>query len=360
MRVLIAGGGTGGHLFPGVAIAEEFLRRNGNSRVLFIGTERGLEARVLKDSGFELRTIDIEGVKGRGLRAVVALFKIPWSIVQSFRIIRSYSPDLVVGVGGYASGPAVVAAYLMGIPTVIAEQNAIPGVTNRILARFARRVFTNFAASLKWFPPEKTLITGNPIRAGFVERCGSREKSDRFTVMVFGGSQGAHRVNEAVIEAIPRLADMQDRLRFIHQTGAKDASVVERAYREGGVEAQVFPFIHDMASAFRSADLLICRAGATSIAEITACGKAAVFIPFPYAVNDHQTGNAKVLVEAGAAEMVEERKLDGARLADTIRRLSSDPERIRRMEEQSRKLGNPRAATDIVDACSEMLKGIHS
>ncbi len=355
MRMVIAGGGTGGHLFPGVAIAEEFLKRNRENKVLFIGTERGLESRVLKDLGFDLRTIHIEGVKGRGLRALAALVKIPWSLAESLRILRSFSPDIVVGVGGYASGPGVMAAHWMGIKTAIAEQNALPGATNRILARFAGRIFVSFPESLKWLPPEKTVVTGNPIRAGFFGGSGEGKKAEgRFTVLVFGGSQGAHRINEAVKEALPYLDDIRDRLRFLHQTGEKDAPEVASAYRARGMDAGVSPFIRDMASAYRSADLLICRAGATSLAEITACGKAALFIPFPFAVNDHQTGNARVLVEAGAAEMIAEKDLDGKRLADAIRGFAADPDRIRAMEEKSRELGNPRAAADIVDACMRM------
>jgi UDP-N-acetylglucosamine--N-acetylmuramyl-(pentapeptide) pyrophosphoryl-undecaprenol N-acetylglucosamine transferase len=357
MRMIIAGGGTGGHLFPGVAVAEEFLKRDKDNRVLFIGTERGLESRVLSDLGFELRTIRIEGVKGRGFKSLAVLFKIPRSIVQSVRIIRSFSPDLVLGVGGYASGPAVLAAYLMGRKTAIAEQNALPGVTNRILSRFVVRIFASFAESLQWLPPKKTIVTGNPIRTGFAEGCGDRKKNgEPFTVLIFGGSQGAHRINEAVMEALPGLEELRGRVRFLHQTGEKDARNVEQTYRERGMDAEVFPFIRDMASAYRSADLLICRAGATSIAEITACGKAAVFIPFPFAVNDHQTENARVLVEAGAAEMIPEKDMDGTKLAEVIKRLSTDPGRLRRMEEKSRSLGNPRAASDIVEACIEIVK----
>jgi UDP-N-acetylglucosamine--N-acetylmuramyl-(pentapeptide) pyrophosphoryl-undecaprenol N-acetylglucosamine transferase len=357
MKMIIAGGGTGGHLFPGVAIAEEFLRRDGENRVLFIGTEKGLESRVLKDLGYDLRTVTIEGLKGRGLRAVRALFKIPWSLIQSAGIIRAFFPDMVIGVGGYASGPAVMAAWFMGIPTAVAEQNALPGVTNRILSRFVRRVFVSFTESLKWLPAEKTGVTGNPIRAGFFKGTGAgRMKDGRFVVLVFGGSQGAHRINEAVMEALPCLEPLKDRLRFIHQTGGRDGEAVKEAYRQRGIEAEVLPFIRDMALAYGSADLLICRAGATSIAEITACGKAAVFIPFPYAIHDHQTGNARVLVEAGAAEMIAEKDLDGRGLAQVIERLSRDPERIRLMEEKARSLGHPGAASDIVEACMELVK----
>jgi UDP-N-acetylglucosamine--N-acetylmuramyl-(pentapeptide) pyrophosphoryl-undecaprenol N-acetylglucosamine transferase len=355
MRMIIAGGGTGGHLFPGVAIAEEFLRRCKENQVLFVGTKRGLEFRILQDLGFELKTIRIEGIKGRGLKSLLALFKIPWSMAQSMRIIRVFSPEVVIGVGGYASGPVVLAACLLGIPTAIAEQNARPGATNRILSIFAGRIFVSFSDSLNWLPIKKTVVTGNPIRAGFDIRCAEKEKKDRFNVLIFGGSQGAHAINRSLIEALPRLQGLKSRLRFVHQTGDKDAVEVEKAYRGKGMDAQVLPFIRDMAAAYRSADLLICRAGATSIAEITACGKAAILIPFPHAVYDHQTENARVLVGAGAAEMVVEKDLNGQTLAETIRRLCDDPDRIRRMEENAMRLRNPGAAADIVSECLKMV-----
>ena len=359
MRMIVAGGGTGGHLFPGIAIAEEFLRRDPRNRVLFIGTERGLEKKILGPLGFPLRILKVEGLKGRGVRGIAAsLLKIPGSLVASFEIIREFKPDVVIGVGGYASGPAVLMARLMGKKTAIAEQNAFPGLTNRILGRFAHRVFLSFSASQKWFPAGRTRAAGNPIRSAFLEEKAAGERSgQRFTVLVFGGSQGAHAINRIVGEALEELFPLKDRLRFVHQTGEEDREVVAGAYRRLGFEAEVSPFIADMAAAYRAADLLVCRAGATSIAEITAAGKAAILIPFPFAAGDHQTRNAEVLAAAGAAEMMPEDKLNGRRLAEAIERLCRDPGAVRKMEIAAAALGNRRAAADIVDACLEMVQG---
>ena len=358
MRIVIAGGGTGGHLFPGVAIAEEFRGRDRTNDVLFIGTQRGLEARVLPTIGFALATLDVEGIKGRGVvRSVAALAKIPRSLLQSRGIIRGFNPEVVIGVGGYASGPAVLAARLMGVPTAIAGQNAIPGETNKILGRFADRIFVSFPETAGWFRRDRVRVTGNPIRAAITAAPKrGRKPGETLTLLVFGGSQGAHRINTAVLEAIPLLGELTGRLRVIHQTGAADLDMVTAGYHDMGMEADVRPFITDMAEAYGKADLLVCRAGATSIAEITASGKAAVFIPFPFAVNDHQTKNAELLVNRGAAEMIPERELSGEHLSGVIRRLAQSPAVIEEMERKAAELGNVRAAADIVDECIELVK----
>ena len=356
--MIIAGGGTGGHLFPGIAIAEEFLRRNPAHRILFIGTERGLEKKVLGGLGLPLRTIRVEGIKGRGaMQTPGALAKIPGSLVASFRILREFSPDIVVGVGGYASGPAVLAGRLMGMKTAIAEQNAFPGLTNRILGNFTDRIFLAFSASQRWFPKGRTLVTGNPIRAAFlVERPEERKNGPFFTILIFGGSQGAHAINRIVGEALDDLLHLKDRLRFIHQTGESDRETVAEAYRTRCFTADVSPFIMDMAAAYREADLLLCRAGATTIAEITVGGKASILIPFPFAVNDHQTRNAEVLSRAGAAEVIAEKDLSGPLLAALMERLYRNPEAVRNMGASAAKLGKPNAAKDIVDACLALLE----
>ncbi len=359
MKVVIAGGGTGGHLFPGVAIAEEFRRRDGANQVLFIGTRRGLEARVLPQIGFDLETLDVEGIKGRGMvRSLAALTKIPRSLIESRRILRSFGPDVVIGVGGYASGPAVLAARFMGVPTAIAEQNAIPGETNKILGRFVDRIFVSFSETTRWFRPERVRVTGNPIRVS-IAGAHRREKKtgELFGLLIFGGSQGAHRINLAVLEALPHLRDLKEKIRITHQTGKDDLEMVKKGYSDQGMEADVLPFITDMASAYGKADLLICRAGATSIAEITASGKAALFVPFPYAVNDHQTKNAELLVNRGAAEMIPERNLTGERLSGIIRRLAAEPGKIGEMGSNAAALGNTRAAADIVDECIALAQG---
>ncbi|MBE9547640.1 MAG: undecaprenyldiphospho-muramoylpentapeptide beta-N-acetylglucosaminyltransferase [Proteobacteria bacterium] len=353
VKIIIAGGGTGGHLFPGVAVAEEFLKRDRKNNVLFIGTERGLEGKILPDMGFQLRTINVEGIKGKGLmKSIGASFKIPGSLVQSWMIIREFCPDIVIGVGGYASGPAVITAHFMGIKTAIAEQNAIPGITNRILGRFVDRAFLTFPKTKKWFSEEKAVVTGNPIRNGFSKVEEKTERiDDRFALLIFGGSQGAHAINRAVLDSVKYLKEIKDKLKIIHQTGNDDLEWVTEVYTDCEMDAEVLPFIDDMASAYRSADLLICRAGATTIAEITASGKAAILVPFPFATGDHQTENARVLTAAGAAEMIPERDLSGELLAEVIRRFYRNTSAIGKMEEKSASLGNIRAAADIVDEC---------
>ena len=257
----------------------------------------------------------------------------------------------------------MITAHFMGIKTAVAEQNVLPGITNRLLGRFVNKVFLTFSETKEWFPAKKVLVTGNPIRTAFFsgvrgQGSGRREKGEDFTILIFGGSQGAHAINVALINTVKHLEeDMKERLHIVHQTGYNDLEDVSKAYRTEGIEADVLPFIMDMASAFKKADLLICRAGATTVAEITASGKAAVLIPFPLAVGDHQTKNAEVLVKAGAAEMIPEKELEGKRLAEIIRRFYRHPEVIRNMETKSIGLGNIRAAADIVNACTALVKG---
>jgi UDP-N-acetylglucosamine--N-acetylmuramyl-(pentapeptide) pyrophosphoryl-undecaprenol N-acetylglucosamine transferase len=359
LNIMIAGGGTGGHLFPGVAIAEEFIRRNHETAILFIGTERGLEQRILRDLGYSLHTIDIEGIRGKGLfKSMSGIVKIPASMIQCYPIIRDFNPDLVIGVGGYASGPAVFMAYCMGKKTAIAEQNAVPGATNKILGRFADRVFITFAVTEKWFSKKKTVVTGNPVRAGFVqEELKEREEKNSFTLLIYGGSQGAVGINSAVIESLPYLEKIKDELKIMHQTGDRDVDRVSKAYGDYHIDARVYSFIQDMAGAYDAADLLICRAGATTIAEITARGKAALFIPFPYAVGDHQRLNAQVLVDAGAAEMILERDINGEKLARVVEELCHDRNRIKTMGDRSRALGTRKAAVHIVDECMQLIDG---
>jgi len=357
IRIIIAGGGTGGHVFPAVAIAGEFMERPGVDNVLFVGTRKGLEARVVADTGFSLRTITVEGVRGKKIVAMlISLLKIPWSIIQSISIIQDFKPDIVLGVGGYASGPVVLSAHCMGIKTAIAEQNALPGFTNRMLARFVNKIFLSFPDRGEWFPDAKSIVTGNPVRKDFVTGItGYQRTKDTFSILVFGGSQGAQAINKAVIDSIRHLEDIKDRLTITHQTGARDMDEVSAAYRMYGINADVRSFIDDMSSAYEKADLLICRAGATSIAEITASGKASVLIPYPFAAGGHQALNARMLADAGAAEMILQRELDGERIAGIIRKLFNDAGLIMKMEKESEKLGNTKAAERIVDECLGML-----
>jgi UDP-N-acetylglucosamine--N-acetylmuramyl-(pentapeptide) pyrophosphoryl-undecaprenol N-acetylglucosamine transferase len=359
VKIIIAGGGTGGHLFPGIAIAEAFLKRDGATEILFIGTARGIEKRVLEPLGYRLSLLDVEGIKNRGfMKAFGALLKVPGSMGQSYRILKDFSPHIVIGVGGYASGPAVLTARLLGIPTAIAEQNALPGVTNRILGRFVDKIFLSFPDTGHWFPSGKSLVTGNPVRESFREAVrdkAAKGRADRFTLLIFGGSQGAHIINMAVVEALDHLREIKNDLMIIHQTGGIDYEQVAAAYRSREFTADVRPFITDMPGVYKQADLLICRAGATTVAEITATGKAAILIPFARAVNDHQTKNAEVLVRAGAAKMLAEPDLNGKALAGMIQELQNHPDRVADMENKAVELGNWMAAADIVDACIALL-----
>jgi len=272
--------------------------------------------------------------------------------MQSRSIIRDFAPHIVLGVGGYASGPAVMTAHFMGIKTAITEQNILPGFTNRILGRFVNEIFLTYPDKNKNFKEEKVVVTGNPVRA---EICGSseeaREKKEKLAILVFGGSQGASSINMAMREAMNFLEDVRDKLVFMHQTGEKDLDAVSKAYRHSDIVADVLPFIMNMASAYRWADLVICRAGATSVAEITALGKASILIPYPYAVGNHQVFNAKALHDAGAAHMILEDELTGERLAGILKLFHSNRHMITEMETRSKRLGKKKAAADIVDRC---------
>ncbi len=351
MRVIIAGGGTGGHLFPGIAIAEELRARDRTNKVLFVGTAMGLEARVLPRMKIPLQTVVVRGIKGTSLlRKMGVLSGIPRAILESLRIIRDFHPHLIVGLGGYVSGPMLVAACLSGTRRVIQEQNVIPGFTNRIGARLAHRVFVSFEQSLPYFAAEKVVITGNPIRREFTL---PRETPERkgFGLLVFGGSRGASRINQTMVEALDLLGDLRSQLRIVHQAGADDAPQVTEAYRQKGFVARVEAFIEDMVTPYRESHLVVCRAGATTISELTACARASILIPYPFAANNHQEINARALIEKGAARMILDRDLSGSTLAGEIRSLLSKPGEIEAMEKASGRLGKPEAARRIVDEC---------
>ena len=359
MRLLVAGGGTGGHVFPGIALAQEVVGRHPANDVVFVGTSRGLEATAVPRAGFPLELVDVRGLKGKGLLGVVAgLLRLPIALAQSWRILRRWAPDAVVGVGGYASGPVVLAARLMGLPTAIQEQNAIPGLTNRILGHVVQVVFTAFPEAGRHFPARKVQMLGSPIRRSLLENyMRPVKKTDaRLHLLVFGGSQGAHALNMRVIEALPHLADLRERLRVTHQTGARDREQVERGYRACGFAPDVREFISDMSAAYADSDLVVCRAGATTLAELTVCKRPSILVPFPAAADNHQLWNARSLVDAGAAVMIEERDLTGELLAAEIRRLLLDPAARDRMERAAGRLGAPQAASEIAAVVVEMVK----
>ncbi|MEW5739354.1 MAG: undecaprenyldiphospho-muramoylpentapeptide beta-N-acetylglucosaminyltransferase [Myxococcota bacterium] len=356
MRVLIAGGGTGGHLFPGIALAEEVVTRHPKNDVVFVGTDRGLEARVVPANGFVFESIRSRGLKGMGpLRLLLGLLLLPLSFFESWRILRRYRPDVVVGVGGYSSGPVVLSAWLMRIPTALQEQNALPGLTNKVLGRFVKAAFVSFEEAKAYFSTRNTHVLGNPIRRVLLENfLRSRKPHDKFTVLIFGGSLGARGLNTRVIEALGFLAPIKDELNLIHQTGKNDLDTVKQGYAEKGFTAEIREFIDDMSAAYLGADLVVCRAGATTLAELTVCKKPSILVPFPHATDDHQAVNAKALVDAGAALMFREEELTGEKLAAAIKDLKDHPEKLKKMEKAAGLLGRPEAAREIADVLQQL------
>jgi len=360
MRVLIAAGGTGGHIYPGIAVAWEIMRREPESEVRFVGTERGLESKLVPQAGFELSLIDSAGLKNVGQVARVrALMVIPKSLLTARSLIRGFRPDIVIGAGGYVSGPVVLAAALMNVPTLVMESNALPGWTNRRLARFVDKAAVSFEAALPYFRG-KGVVTGNPVRRDFFEIPARQRPSgkEEFSILVFGGSQGARAINEAVIAALPSLEGLRDVLRITHQTGEADFEKVSSAYvkAEWSRSATVKRYIDDMVASFANADLVICRAGATTTAELIAAGKASLMVPFPFAADDHQRKNAEALANAGAARMILQQDLSGERLAQEIATLAREPERITAMEQSARKLARGDAAAAVVDMVEELVR----
>jgi UDP-N-acetylglucosamine--N-acetylmuramyl-(pentapeptide) pyrophosphoryl-undecaprenol N-acetylglucosamine transferase len=355
MRVIFAGGGTGGHLFPGLAVAREFQQRDSMTEILFVGTERGIEARVLPREGFRLETIPVRGLRGRGMRGLLdALWGVPASLLRSLHIIRNFRPDFIIGLGGYASGPLLVAGKMRGLRCAIMEQNLRPGFTNRFIARFVDRVFTSYRESASYFSNAQVVETGNPVRW---RQLPETKRGDKFVLLIFGGSAGAHRINLTVVDALRRLSDFAGRLHIIHQTGHADFAAIKEAYGSLPFDAEVLPFIQKMDEAYARADLVLCRAGATTLAELTAFGKAAILVPFPYAIYDHQRWNAQALRDRGAAEMILDQEIGGELLAGRIRSYVLDPSRIERMAAAARAMGRPEAAARIVDECYFLVSG---
>jgi len=353
LRAVIAGGGTGGHLFPGMAVAEELLSRHPSNAVLFIVSGKPFERAALAQKHLPYRAVRVEGIKGRGRASQLkALLKIPRGTAAAFSILGSFRPAVMLAVGGYAAGPAGVAARLRCIPVALHEQNIIPGVTNRLLALLANRVYVSFEGTVFGRRALDVRVTGNPVRRALIDAVDRREERraphDIFTVLILGGSQGAHAINQAVTAALPVFADKK-RFHFIHQTGAADADAVAEAYRRHGVVADVRPFFTDMAAVYQAADLVVCRAGASTVAEITVMGKAAVFIPFPHAADNHQFYNARSLTERRAADWLPQNRLEGTILAQKITAYADHPGRRARMAARAAACGRPHAATAIVD-----------
>lgn len=395
-KIIIAGGKTGGHLFPGIAIAQAVLRIKPEAEILFVGAGSSFETRTLARYGFAHRKILSAGIKGKGgIQKIRALLQIPVSIIQAIIIVRRFRPDIVVGVGGFSSGPVVLGARLCNVPTAIQEQNSIAGMTNKILARIVRVIFTSFKDTKGFTQTKKIIHTGNPIRKDEIsilqksdkeslcdglEKCSSEDilegRNRKFTLLVTGGSQGAKSINSAFIEAVGLMQD-REKYYIIHQTGATDEERVLRAYSDIGIRVQktagIVPselssdmpgkdsfsisasaFFNDLPKIQAQADLIICRAGAGTISEITAIGKAAILVPYPYAADDHQTYNARTLVDQEAAWMIADSQLSGRFLKDKIEFAANHPEYIFKMAQKAKALGRPMADEIIASTCIKM------
>jgi len=361
MRVIIAGGGTGGHVIPALAIAHQ-LKKQFNAEIQFIGTPRGIETRLVPQADYPLRLIQVGALKNVSLMTrLKTMFDLPRALWTSGRILNDFRPDVVIGVGGYASGPAMLSAIRRRIPTLAFEPNVVPGFANRMVARFVSAAAVHFEETREYF--RNARVTGVPVREAFFQ-IKPRVPDGNPTLLVFGGSQGAHAINQAMIESLPGLRAKIPAIRIIHQTGQRDFDLVFNAYQQLGMtqsdvtktsafpistSCEVHKFIDDMPATFARADLLVCRSGASTVGEITAAGKPAIFVPFPRAADDHQNVNARALERAGAAVVVEESKLEAAYLVDTIVALLNDPTGLRTMSAAAKSLAHPNAVQEIAE-----------
>ena len=357
-RAIIAGGGTGGHLFPGIAVAKEMEKRFDRSRIVFLAGGRRMETDILDRYGYERRLIDVEGLKGRGLfRGAGVVIRLPKGFCQAARVIRQVSPQVILGVGGYTAGPVCLAGRFLGVPTAIHEQNSYPGMTNRILSRVVTKVFISFDESREHFRSASIVLTGNPVREElFITRNEEEKVPGAFTLLVLGGSQGAQAINRVVVDALVHLRERGASPKVIHQTGRLDHARVLKEYREHGIEGDVLPFIEDMTGAYARADLVVSRAGATTLAELAALGKASILIPYPHAANQHQETNARVLEQAGGAIVKREQDISGEDLAEELGILMNHPEKVKEMAHAVLVRGRRDAAREIVDQLLNMVR----
>jgi UDP-N-acetylglucosamine--N-acetylmuramyl-(pentapeptide) pyrophosphoryl-undecaprenol N-acetylglucosamine transferase len=359
-RIIIAGGATGGHLFPGIAIAEHLREERPACQLMFVSTGTAIEKRILSRTGFAFQRIATEGIKGRGLIAKArAVIKLAVGIITAAGLIRKFKPDMIIGMGSYSSAPMVIAGWLLGVHIALHEQNALPGITNRVMSRLADRVFVSFPKTAERWPAEKVRITGNPVRKEILramaeDRVMASADSAGFTVFVIGGSQGASRINRAVTGSLAYLTEKEN-LFFIHQTGETEETAVRRVYQQAGVACRVEAFFDAMAACYTKADLLICRAGATTVAEIVCLGKPAILVPFPYAADDHQTENARALVDAGGVEMIPERELTERLLAEKIAYYASHRAKLKEMGRRLSAAGKPEAGKIIAEECLALM-----
>ena len=366
--LMIAGGGTGGHIYPAIAIAREFIARDPKRRAVFVGTERGLEKTIVPKAGFPLELISAAGLQGKGaLDRLRGLVQLPVGFTQAFRLIGKHRPVAVLGVGGYSSGPVLAAAKLRGVPTIIHEQNAFPGLTNRLLAKFVEAVAVAFPEAASRLNRSDAVVTGNPIRAEFFEASGTPASSPARTggdagapptrrLLVFGGSQGSHILNETMTGALLFLARLKDQLLIVHQTGPRELERVQEAYRTSAFAgARVVAYLDPIVDEIVAADLVVCRAGAMTIGELAAAGRAAIFVPFAAATNNHQEANARVVEKAGGGMVITETDLSPERLGAAISEVISDPERIQRMGAAAKSQATPEATKRIVDTIEKII-----
>jgi len=355
LRVVIAAGGTGGHLFPGIAVAREFQARH-QAAVTFLTTPKAVTTQILERYGLAWEAVAARALKGEGLLSRGrTLLGVPGAVLAARARLKALNPHLVLGMGGHSSGPAGVAAWLLGIPLAVHEQNAIPGATNRYLSRLAAKIFVSFPVCRDFFPPGRCLWTGNPIRPEFFGP-GEPRADSPFTVMITGGSQGAHALNMAVLAGLRRMGDLKDRLAFLHLTGEADREAVAAGYREHGFAAEVAAFTPEMAAWMRRAHLLVCRAGASTLAELAATGRAALLVPYPFAANNHQEFNARFLAAAGAGEIILNKDFTGEAFAGKIEKFLAEPQALAQMEAASRQLAKPDAAREIVEGCLGLVR----
>jgi len=356
LRVLIAGGGTGGHVIPALAIARE-LRDSHDAEVRFVGTARGLETRLVPEAGFPLELIKVGQLKNVSLATRArTLLDLPLGLLRCVELLRSFRPDVVVGVGGYASGPAMMAAILLRVPTLAFEPNAFPGLANRLVGKWVSAAAVNLEETRRYFRRAK--VTGTPVRPEFFA-IAPKVAEERKRLLVFGASQGARVLNETMPKVMERLLAALPHLDVVHQTGARHAESTVAAYERIGIEFErlrVTPYLDDMARQFAEADLIVCRSGASSVAEIAAAGRAAVLVPFPQAADDHQRKNAEAFVAAGAAELIVEAELTEERLLGVLRSLLEDDARRAEMGRNARALAHPNAVKEIASMVVELAR----
>ncbi len=360
MRLLIAGGGTGGHLFPALAVAQALMKIAPKSQIMFVGAKHGIEAKIIPQTEFSIKFVKVRGLRKTGiLNKLVGFLELPFGLLESMAIIHNFKPDFVLGVGGYASGPALAAAVLMRISCGIQEQNSVMGTTNKAMARWVDKIFVSWEKTEPATAPEKTILTGNPIREDLTAYEPQAPEPQQKRLLIFGGSRGARAINDAIINNLDQLQKYGDELQITHQTGSDDRQRVAEAYESKAMNAEVIDFISEMGKFYNWADLVVCRAGASSLAELTALGKAAIVIPYPYAVGDHQAKNACALEEKGALKIVYNSKLKNGALVIQVQELLDNPDKLKDIADKAKKMGKPQAARSIASEILKTVKGVN-